>query len=174
LNIRTQVIVPIKKKHPGWEVDQGKEGLIMTDFKRIADSFPSEYPEKLRTLSVFSFALGCGARAGSCANVKLSDIIFVRKLDSGKYFDLFISNYFIGKHLVRVTLTHVKGNMGNSKHAISFVGLLNDPGRWNHNFVYWLNLYLEECGFPLSIWKDWNQKVLLLQSCINMKGERGK
>ena len=46
----------------------------MTDFRDLMNAYPSEYPEKNLEGCVFSFALACGARAVSCANVHYRDV----------------------------------------------------------------------------------------------------
>jgi len=55
-------------------------------------AYPEDYPEKCLEASVFSFALGCGARAVSCANVHFSDVKIIEleeKEEESVYSQLF-------------------------------------------------------------------------------------
>lgn len=54
--------------------------MIYTDVLAIEKAIPASYPEKNHDLSLLHFGSLCGARAGTCANVHVSDLTSVRKL----------------------------------------------------------------------------------------------
>lgn len=48
----------------------------MPDLLHILNSYPHGHPRFYEDASCWSFALGCGARAITCANIKLQDVQF--------------------------------------------------------------------------------------------------
>lgn len=55
--------------------------MIFTDVVLIELAIPSSYQDKKHDMSLIHFASLCGARAGTCADVHVSDILNVTKLE---------------------------------------------------------------------------------------------
>lgn len=64
--------------------------MIFTDVLAIEKAIPVTYLEKKHDMSLIHFASLCGARAGTCANVHISDIQTVTKLDGDDSIFIFI------------------------------------------------------------------------------------
>jgi hypothetical protein len=71
----------------------------MTDNLQILSLYPDTHPMKLKDASLFTFALGCGARAITVSHLRLSDIVQVTYYpDIGMNFIIIII-YFVIKIL---------------------------------------------------------------------------
>ena len=53
---------------------EGKNPCLLQDLVRIFESMPSALPTKKEEISLFLYAISCGARASTCADVRLQDI----------------------------------------------------------------------------------------------------
>jgi integrase len=120
--------------------------LMYADLQRMIEICPPGYPDKPMLSSLFLFALTVGARAITCAGIRLCDIQAYLVLDAKDGCE--------AAGVVQILERITKGDK-QFAHVVSLEGRLNDKG--SMNFVYWLTEHLMvNFGLSLSDFKDWN------------------
>lgn len=71
---------------------RGKNPLLPQDLTHIMNAIPDSWPTKIEEGSVYTYALGCGARADTAAAVRLKDISLVEFDDVTKLYSVKVSN----------------------------------------------------------------------------------
>lgn len=140
----SQALKDVKNSKSSLYSSEGKDPAIIPDVKRIIECTPDGIPSKAAEASLWLTALSTGARAITCSNVLISDIVSVRKVKDS-------SNYFVQLRF-RVT----KGN----PHWNQIVTLEGDPNHISSlNCIFWLQKHLKN-GFYLDLldYENWNIK----------------
>ena len=122
-----KLFIQIRKDPRTKKEGKGLEPLIASDVSLVIDAMHPDYPEKARIASLFLFALNTGARAITCAGVRICDIIKVTQEDNN-------CSVIINQ---KVT----KGD-ANWNHQVTLSGNLKQPH--SLNFIYYLNQYLHQ------------------------------
>lgn len=141
----SQAIRDVKNSKTHIRGSDGKEPAIVNDVKRIIDCIPEGHPDKAKEASLFLTSLSTGARAVTCHNVCLEDIVSVYAVPE--------SSRLIVQLRFRVT----KGNP-NWNHIVSLEG---DPFlKSSLNIVYWLRQHLlVEYALDLINYDSWNSSI---------------
>jgi hypothetical protein len=130
---------------------EGKEAMIASDVKRVIEATSCGLLTKAAESSLWLFSLNTGARAVTCAHVRLADIVSV------------CASSREGMTLVEVLLTVTKGN-DHWNHVVTIEGIPHI--RSDTDVVYWLSEHirtqfkLELCD--LAECKDEEMKKKLL------------
>lgn len=122
----------------------GKAPATLSDVKIIIEKTPEGVPTKAAESSLWLFALTTGARAITCFNVQVCDIINV------------ISKAGSGNVLIQILLRVTKGNQ-NWGHTVTVEG---DPKKKsNLNIAFWLNEHLKQrFGLQLESFHMWPEQ----------------
>lgn len=141
----SQALKDVKNSKSHLAESQSKGPAIVNDVKRIIECIPEGHPDKAMEASLFLASLSTGARAVTCFNVHLADIISVYNVPG--------SNRIIVQLRYRVT----KGNpIWN--HIVSLEG---DPTlKSSLNVVYWLVMHLKSrFGLDLLSFSTWDLSI---------------
>ncbi|KAH7822893.1 uncharacterized protein MONOS_7977 [Monocercomonoides exilis] len=132
-----------------------KHPLIVSDLQWILDCYPDWVIEKPREASLFLFAMSTGARAQTCSQIKLKDIIRVVSMPNTTF--------------VKVTfnLECTKTASGDD-HCVTIEGNIAEKN--NMNVIWWLEQFLtEEYGLSLTRFNKWDLKELEYQKLWNLR-----
>lgn len=130
----SQALRDIKGSRNQLRLSATKEPAIVPDVQRVIESTPDSLPSKAEEVSLWLTALTSGARAITCDNILVSDIVSIYRSASGTM-------------LVQLRLRVTKGNP-NWNHIVTLEG--NENIHSNLNVVYWLNRHLKS-AFDLDL-----------------------
>ncbi|KAH7820174.1 uncharacterized protein MONOS_17885 [Monocercomonoides exilis] len=138
--------LPLPKMREENENKWKKQPLIVSDLQRILECYPDWIVEKPQEASLFLFALSTGARAQTCAHIRLKDIIRVYSPPNSNF--------------IKVTFNLECGKGWNGdNHCVTVEGAINEKHQLN--VIWWLEQYLvEEFGLSLTNFDKWELKEL--------------
>lgn len=138
-------IKDIKRSPSHANVPDGKAPATYSDIKIIIEKTPEGVVSKAAETTLWLFALSTGARAVTCSNVNVGDIVnVIKKPDSTKC-------------LVQVRLRVTKGS-SNWNHVVTLEG---DPlNNSSMDFIYWLRRHLKQSfNLDLENFAIWDKNV---------------
>ena len=141
----SEAIKSIKRVENSDYEKKGKEPAILADVKRIIDFTPEGLPTKAAEASLWLVALCTGARAITCSNVQLRDILAVINHPQSPP----------GQQWVNIQLRY-RVNKGNANwnHEVTLEGRLDRKA--TSDFAYWLNQHLKSTfNLDLAQFRSW-------------------
>ena len=131
----------------------GKDAAIFSDVVHIINC-TENIPSKAAEASCWLFAVSTGARAVTCSNILLSDIVQVTPSSLNNNNNNNNSSLHL---LVQIRERVTKGN-SNWNHTVTLEGDVHNSS--DNNFVYWLERHLKK-QFNLSLlsFSCWGQKT---------------
>ncbi|KAK2953749.1 hypothetical protein BLNAU_11306 [Blattamonas nauphoetae] len=132
-----------------------KPPCLISDLTIILQHIPDTYPKKVSEASLFLFSICCGARASTCAEVRLADILRIICLPDSDVL------------LVTFRLRNMKGSSSTTMN-VTMEGSPFD--KETVNVIYWLDLHLRSSfGLSLITFESWGT-IIDLETRLWMRG----